>query len=142
MESLETLLELLRQNDLKITPQRRTLLELLIGDDSHPTADAIYQRILAVMPDVSRTTVYNTLRELVALGVLAEVQGLNGDGLRYDTHSGAHHHLFCTRCHALVDIPRDFGVSLSPKEACGYRIMRHQVTFYGLCPECQNRAED
>jgi Fe2+ or Zn2+ uptake regulation protein len=39
VESLETLLELLRQNDLKITPQRRTLLELLIGDDSHPTAD-------------------------------------------------------------------------------------------------------
>ncbi|MBN1875172.1 MAG: transcriptional repressor [Anaerolineae bacterium] len=140
MESLETLLALLRQNDLKITPQRRVILELLIEDDSHPTADGIYQRVLAVMPDVSRTTVYNTLRELVHLGVLAEVQEVSGDGLRYDTRTGPHHHLFCTRCHTLIDIIRDFeGIILSPEETAGYRIMKHQVTFYGLCPECQKR---
>jgi len=58
------LLDQFRQNGLKITPQRRVILELLAGDDSHPTAEQIYQRVLSIMPDVSRTTVYNTLREL------------------------------------------------------------------------------
>ena len=139
MESLEILLSLLRQNGLKVTPQRRTILELLDGDESHPTADEIYQRVLAVMPTVSRTTIYNTLRELVALGALTEVHDLSEGGLRYDTNTGQHHHLFCTHCHALIDIDRDFaGLNLTPEEASGYRVMKHQVTFYGICPSCQN----
>ena len=111
------------------TAQRRVILELLIGDDSHPTVDEIYQRVLAVMPGVSRTTIYNVLRGLVALDALTEVLDLSGSGLRYDTHTGAHHHLFCTRCHALVDIDRDFeGLNLSPEETSGYRVLKHQVT--------------
>ena len=143
MQSLKTLLDLFRQNGLKITPQRRIILELLIGDDSHPTADAIYRRVIAVLPDVSRATVYNTLRELVALDALIEVHGLSEGGTRYDTNTGTHHHLFCTRCHALVDINRNFaGLSLSPEEAAGYKIMKGQVTFYGLCPTCQKHAEN
>ena len=138
MKSLEMLLEQLRQNGLKITPQRRVILELLVQDGSHPTADEIYQRVLLAMPEVSRTTVYNTLRELIAMGELTEVQGLSEGGLRYDTDTSAHHHLFCTRCHALIDIDHDFeGLALPPEESSGYQIVRQQVTFYGICPNCQ-----
>ncbi len=143
MESIETLLTLLHQNDLKITPQRRLILELLVDDHSHPTVDQVYQRVIDVMPNVSRTTVYNTLRELVALDVLREVRGLSAGSLRYDTNAGLHHHLFCTRCHRLVDIERDFdGLRLKSEESAGYQIMRHQVTFFGICPACQQTSED
>jgi len=136
----EALVELFRQNGLKITPQRRVILELLARDDSHPTVDEIYQRVLSMMPDVSRTTVYNTLRELVALGELVEVHDLSEGGIRYDTNASVHHHLFCTRCHNLVDIQRDFaGLTLSPQESSGYQITNRQVTFYGICPNCQSR---
>jgi hypothetical protein len=49
-----------------------------------------------------------------------------------------HHHLFCMRCHALIDISRDFkGLELS-QETGGYRIVKSQVTFYGYCPDCQD----
>ena len=138
MKSLDELLERFRQNGLKITPQRRVILELLVQDDSHPTAEEIYQRVLSVMPDVSRTTVYNTLRELIALGELTEVQDLSEGGLRYDTDTSVHHHLFCMHCHALIDIDHDYeGLTLPPEEASGYQIVRHQVTFYGICPDCQ-----
>ena len=138
MKSLEMLLEQLRQNGLKITPQRRVILELLVQDGSHPTADEIYQRVLLAMPEVSRTTVYNTLRELIAMGELTEVQGLSEGGLRYDTDTSAHHHLFCIRCHALIDIDHDFeGLTLPTEESSGYQIVRQQVTFYGICSSCQ-----
>ena len=142
MESLESLLAALRQNNLKITPQRRLILELLSDEHSHPTVDAVYQRVLTVMPDVSRTTVYNTLRELVALGILTEVQELSAGGIRYDTNTGLHHHLFCTRCRALIDISRNFeDLDLTPEQSAGYQILRHQVTFYGICPDCQQREQ-
>ena len=138
MKSLEMLLELLRQHNLKVTPQRRVILETLEGDNTHPTADEIYQHVVATMPTVSRTTIYNTLRELVAIGVLTEVQDVNAGGIRYDTNTGPHHHLYCTHCHALVDVERDFaGLDLSPEEAVGYQVLKHQITFYGICPGCQ-----
>jgi Fe2+ or Zn2+ uptake regulation protein len=139
MQSVDALIKLFRQNGLKITPQRRAIFELLAEDDSHPTADEIYQRVLPVMPEVSRTTVYNTLRELVALGELTAVEDLGESATRYDTNSSHHHHLFCMRCHALIDISRDFeGVELPPQETAGYEIVKSQVTFYGICPDCQD----
>ena len=138
MRSLEMLLERFRQNGLKITPQRRVILELLADDDSHPTAEQVYQRVLAVMPDVSRTTVYNTFRELVESGELTPVHDLSDGGQRYDTNSEPHHHLYCVRCHTLIDIDRDFGgLDLTPRERSGYQILGHQVTFHGICPDCQ-----
>jgi Fe2+ or Zn2+ uptake regulation protein len=138
LRSVRELLDQFRQNGRKITPQRRAILEVLVRDRSHPTVDEIYQRVLSVMPDVSRTTVYSTLRELIAFGELVEVQGLSEGGSRYDTDTSRHHHLFCTHCHALIDIDHDFeGLILPPEDASGYQILRQQVTFYGICPDCQ-----
>ncbi len=135
------LLRKFHENGLKITPQRRLILALLANDESHPTAEQVYQRVLAEMPDVSRTTVYNTLRELSDLGELRPVHDLSEGGQRFDTNSEPHHHLCCVECHRLIDIGRDFeGMSLSPEEASGYQIVGHQVTFYGICPNCQARA--
>ena len=138
MKSLEILLSQFRQNGLRITPQRRVILELLANDKSHPTAEEVYQRVLAVMPDVSRTTVYNTFRELSDLGELTPVHDLSEGGQRYDTNNEIHHHLYCVECHKLIDIDHDFeGLDLAPEDRAGYQILNRQVTFYGICPDCQ-----
>jgi Fe2+ or Zn2+ uptake regulation protein len=140
--SVEELVELFRAKDLKITPQRRVIFEALLHDDSHPTAEEVYQRVLALMPDISRTTVYNTLRELVALRELMTVEDLSEGGTRYDTNTAQHHHLFCMGCHSLVDIHHEFeGLELPPAEAAGCRVVRSQVTFYGYCPDCQQSRQ-
>jgi Fe2+ or Zn2+ uptake regulation protein len=140
LKSLELLLRQFRQNGLRITPQRRVILELLANDPSHPTAEQVYQRVLATMPDVSRTTVYNTLRELSDLGELTPVHDLSEGGQRYDTNNEMHHHLYCVDCHKLIDIDRDFeGIHLSLEEASDYQILSRQVTFYGICPDCQDK---
>jgi Fe2+ or Zn2+ uptake regulation protein len=140
MESVDKLIELFHRKGLRVTPQRRVIFERLAEDDSHPTANEVYQQVLAVMPEVSRTTVYNTLHELVALGELSLVEELSEEGARYDTNRDRHHHLFCMGCHTLVDISRDFAdVELPPEDAEGYQVIRSQVTFYGLCQNCQNR---
>ena len=138
MRSLEMVLDQFRQNGLKITPQRRLILEILTNDDSHPTSEQVYQRVMTVMPDVSRTTVYNTFRELCDLGELMPVHDLSEGGQRYDTNNESHHHLYCVKRHKLIDIDHDFvGLDLPPDERSGYQILSHQVTFYGTCPECQ-----
>jgi Fur family transcriptional regulator, peroxide stress response regulator len=141
VKPLETLLDQFREHGLRITPQRRVILELLVDDDSHPTAEEVYERVRAIMPDVSRTTVYSTLHELSDLGELTPVRDFNTSGQRYDTNSATHHHLYCVTCHSLIDIERDFeGMALSPEEAPGYQILSRQVTFYGICPDCQAKG--
>lgn len=138
MKSSEAIIQLFNQKGLKITPQRRLIFELLAEDESHPTAEELYQLVISRMPDVSQTTVYNTLCKLVALGELAPVENLSEAGARFDTNSSNHHHLFCMNCHTLVDIEQDFpDVELTLEEAKGYQIVKNQVTFYGICQECQ-----
>jgi Fe2+ or Zn2+ uptake regulation protein len=88
-ESVDQLVDLFRKQGLKITPQRRVIFETLINDNSHPTAEEVYRRVVSVMPDISRTTVYNTLRELVALGQLVEVEDLSQDHLLVFTKIGS-----------------------------------------------------
>src|SRR5512145_1990223 len=129
MKSIDELILLFRQHGLKITPQRRVIFKLLAEDQSHPSAEDIYQRVVSILPEATRATVYNTLRELVALGEINEVANLGGGGIRYNTNSAHHHHLFCMHCHTLIDIAHDFtALELLPHETAGYRIMKSQVT--------------
>ena len=143
MQTPQSVLDTLRRKGLKVTPQRRAIVELLEQDLSHPTAEAVYRRVSALMPEVSRTTVYNTLRELVEAGALELLDDRAEGGVRYDTNTDHHHHLSCTRCHALIDVALDFeGVTLPAEERRGYQILKHQITFYGTCPDCQERQPD
>ena len=138
MKSVEALVRLFRERGLKVTPQRRLIFEVLAGDKTHPTAEEIYRRVHAVMPEVSKATVYNTLRELVELGELDVVENLSEGGMRYDTNVSRHHHLFCLKCHRLVDIEYDFGeITPPPEQTAGFRVTDFRVTFYGYCPKCQ-----
>jgi Fe2+ or Zn2+ uptake regulation protein len=138
VKPLETLLDQLHQNGLRVTPQRRAILKLLVDDENHPTAAQIYERLVSTMPDISRATVYNTLRELSDLGELKPIHDLHEGVQRYDTNNEVHHHLYCIQCDRLIDLAHDFeGLDLAPEEKSGYQILSHQVTFYGICPDCQ-----
>jgi len=138
MRPIEEVMEQFRKKGRKVTSQRRVVVELLEGDNTHPTAEEIYQRALKVLPEISRTTVYNTLRELVEMGELSLVEDLSEKGIRYDTMLESHHHLFCICCHTLFDIPGDIkNLELPSTEHSGFEILNSQVTFYGFCPQCR-----
>ncbi len=142
MKHVDTLIKVLRDKGYKVTPQRRVIIEHLVGDKSHPTVEEIYQRVRSVMPEVSRTTIYNTVRELTALGELTEMANPSESGTRYDTDTAPHHHLVCIRCHTLLDIYHDFGgITLLPEETAGYQVVKSQITFYGICPRCQSATQ-
>ena len=56
-----------KQHGYKMTPQRRAILEAITAAESHPSAEQLYEVVRESMPDTSRATVYNTLRELVTI---------------------------------------------------------------------------
>ena len=143
MRSVDSLIKLFREHGHKITPQRRLIFEILVEKNNHPTAEEIYQDVTKTMPEVSLATVYNTLHELVTLGELDEVIDMNEDGLRYDTITEDHHHLFCLRCHRIVDIHIDDVVNVPfPQDIADFEIIKQQVIFYGYCPDCKTRDRE
>jgi Fur family transcriptional regulator, peroxide stress response regulator len=137
VESACALCERLRERGYAVTPQRRTIFEVLEGAKHHPSAEQVFEEVRRRLPDVSLATVYKTLKELVAMG---EIQELNfhGDRSRFDPRTDRHSHLKCERCGRMEDIDMDFGeLDLPRKHRAGFEIKRHEVIFYGLCPGCR-----
>jgi Fe2+ or Zn2+ uptake regulation protein len=109
---------------------------VLEGNTDHLTAEGICDRVRTSMPGVSLATVYNTLRELVKLGEVRELDLGEGKS-RYDPDTGPHQHITCIRCHSVVDVQCDTRcLELSEAQCEGYRVLGADVTFYGVCPVC------
>lgn len=137
METAQALCERLRERGYAVTPQRRTIFEVLEGATHHPSAEQVFDEVRQRLPDVSLATVYKTLKELVQMG---EIQELNyhGDRSRFDPRVEAHSHLKCRGCGRLVDVLHDFGRFEVPlQQCCGFKVERHEIVFHGLCGDCQ-----
>jgi Fur family peroxide stress response transcriptional regulator len=118
------------------TPQRLAIMKFLEGHPCHPSAEDVYEAVKIQFPTLSLATVYNTLETLRERGEI----GSDPAKKRFDTAAESHHHLICVRCRKIVDIPEKFSLVLSDKEKMGYKIIRSQVDFHGLCPQCQRRS--
>ncbi len=141
MESARALCDRLRERGYAITPQRRTIFEALEGATHHPSAEQVHEDVRRRLPDVSLATVYKTLKELVSMGEIAELS-LHGDRSRYDPRVDVHSHLKCDICERVVDVDLDFAELVLPARCrAGFVVDRHEVVFYGRCPECL-RAEN
>jgi Fur family peroxide stress response transcriptional regulator len=138
MKTVSELMDVVHDRGGKVTPQRLVIYEILQGNQSHPTAEAIYDRASAILPTISLTTVYKTLNELVAAGELTrfDVAGIT----HFDPDITPHAEAVCIACQAVVDVP---GVVPDPSDVgSGFEVVRTAVTFYGYCGSCAARRLD
>ncbi len=137
------LLERLRQRRWRMTPQRRVIAEVLAGEHVHFTADEVHARAATRLPEIGRATVYNTLKELVKLGVVLEVSP-DGGAKRYDPNAAdPHQHLVCDRCGAIRDVhpEGESRLRLPAEERHGFVIKNVDIVFRGLCPACAGKRD-
>lgn len=133
------LLDRLRERGWRLTAQRRVIAEVLTGEHVHLTADEVLERAHGVLPEVSRATVYSTLRELVELGELLELSHDDGRK-RYDPNvAERHHHLVCVDCGRMLDVLADDPV-LAAEQRHGFDVLEVEVTFRARCPDCTPAA--
>jgi Fur family ferric uptake transcriptional regulator len=127
------LAQLLRAHGLRATAQRRAIYGLFAGtSNGHLSAEEVFQRARAQLPELSRATVYNALGELAEAGLLGVVEG---PGPRqFDANVAPHHHFRCRRCNTLHDIEPSH-VDLVLREP-GFEIERAHVLLEGMCPKC------
>ena len=139
----DELMAALKERGSRLTPQRVELVRLIAASDGHPSAAQLYARIKRRFPTLSQATVYKTLSLLKDMDQVLEI-GLRGDS-RYDGHRpDPHSHLICIRCDRILDGEAGLEPAAIRKQeqVSGYKILRSQVSFYGLCPGCRTQSTD
>lgn len=135
MMNSDTATTQLRDAGLRLTPQRRAIIEALAGDTTHPLAEEIAARVASRVPGVSLSTVYKTLHEFAAIGMIRELD-MPG-AMRFDTNVNPHAHLLCDSCGAVIDIAVPSGVVESLSDAAGTMTVSDiEITLHGTCSAC------
>lgn len=139
MKTATELTTLFRDHGLRVTPQRQAIFRLLHGDHTHPTVESLYDRARVDMPTISLKTVYQTVHDLEALGEL-HVLDLGTGSLRVDPNvEDDHHHLVCTMCGRVRDLPLEFDrLKVPVRFRRDFTIDDVQVIFRGRCESCAN----
>lgn len=129
--------KILESKDIKPSIHRIKILEYLLNNHVHPSADTIYQAVVKELPTLSKTTVYNTLNLFVEKKI-ANAIVIEGNEIRYDVIEYSHGHFKCNICKNIIDFQIDeekFGL-----EKLG-NIDINEIQFYikGICEKCKDK---
>jgi len=124
--------------ELRLTPQRRAVLDVVAESADHPTARQVLDRVRERVEGVGSATVYRTLALLVESGQVAELRVGEGQALRYDRSVHRHDHLVCTACGEIQDthVQLDAGALAELTEKMSFTVAGYDVQLHGRCARC------
>jgi Fur family ferric uptake transcriptional regulator len=128
---------ILRSRGLRVTPQRRFVLDALerLG---HATPDQVWEQVQAIAPSLSASTVYRTLELLEELGLVLHTHlGHGAPSYHLATHAD-HIHLVCRRCGAVQDADVSRAQQLADEVTARYGFVADvgHLSLDGLCAAC------
>jgi Fur family ferric uptake transcriptional regulator len=130
----EVFAEYLADENLKMTPQRRIILDTLLKKNDHLSSEELYA--------IGQATVYRTLKLLSDSGLIEPLDFADGV-TRYEPCYGKDHHdhLICEQCGKNIEIVDEVIERRQEQLAKehGFTLLRHKMYLYGLCPECRKK---
>ena len=134
--------EALRARGMRWTPQRRALLEVLVGASGHVTGSDLIERARLRDPETTASTVYRTLDVLEQLGLVSHSHGHDGREEFHVWPSVEHAHLSCESCGTSWEIDRAEALAITSglADSRGFTVNLSHLTVLGLCASCRKRA--
>jgi len=136
--------ERLRDAGLRVTAPRAAVLGVLDAAHDHPRVDQVIERVRADGVSISTQAAYDVCEALHRAGLARRIEPAGGPA-RYESRVGDnHHHLVCRACGLAVDVDCAVGEApcLEPADRLGFRLDEAEVTYWGLCPDCQNDTSE
>lgn len=120
------------QAGLKMTGQRRVILEVLGSAEDHPSVEDVYERAKKLDQSISIATVYRTLGLLDELDLVIRHEFQEGYS-RYEVNWDHHHHLVDLETGKVIEFQNDELEKLKVKIAAelGYELVDHRLELYG-----------
>ena len=131
----------LKEKGLKLTPQRRLILDIIHDSGAHLTAEQILEYVQAKAPGVNKSTIYRTLELLEELGCVFKSE-LGDRFIYHHAEEGHHHHLVCRTCGKSIDCNEDLfsPVERAVDKKCGFKVDFKHVVMSGICGDCQRES--
>jgi Fur family ferric uptake transcriptional regulator len=138
----ESAAEELRGAGLRVTAPRTAVLAAARAG-SHATVDTIAQGARERIGSISTQAVYDVLAALARAGLVRRIEPA-GSPARFETRVGDnHHHVVCRACGSVADVDCRRGAApcIAPVADHGFLIDEAEVTYWGLCPDCQETPQ-
>jgi Fur family transcriptional regulator, ferric uptake regulator len=131
INSLEDALARCQQLGMRVSRQRRYILELLWDNNNHLSAREIYDLLNQQGKEIGHTSVYQNLDALSAGGIIECIE--RSDGRLYGNISDSHSHLNCLDTNQIIDLQIELPKSIIQKiEAeTGVTITDYRIDFFG-----------
>ena len=131
---------------IRLTRQRRVLLQVMDGAERHLDAGALLDRAQKIDPRIHRVTVYRTLDLLKRHGLIDELDllHLRGDRHFYESHGPRDHiHVACLRCGKVREVESELYEELKQQIArdCSIDITVSRTEIGGVCTECRKQEK-
>jgi Fur family ferric uptake transcriptional regulator len=135
---VEKFREFLEIRGEKLTEPRRVLVEHIFDSHKHFDADELVLDLRDAERQVSRSTVYRTLRLLVDAGLLRELRLTNRTAYEHAYGYPSHDHMHCTQCNAIVEFRNDEirRIRDTISREHNFRPDNHRFIITGLCASC------
>ncbi len=134
MINVKKYLKILKNNNLKVTPQRLEIMRYLDQHKTHPDAETIYSDLKKNNPSLSKTTVYNALDTLNRANILQTLT-ISESERRFDFNRGHHHHFLCKECNRILDIEVECPF-LERMLNGEHKVEQVHGYFKGICKDC------
>lgn len=132
----------LERQGLRLTSQRRLILDYFLQAERHVSQDDIYRALRR--HGVGRATVFRTLKTLEECGLVDHVVGTDGVP-RFEVKSERphHDHLICISCGRIQEVrwPRLEKIQEKTCRQIGFLPRWHRHEIFGRCKNCQKNAE-
>lgn len=127
--------------DARVTPQRQLIAECASALLGAFTVDELAATVRLADKTVGTATVYRAVSAMADSGWLERVGERDGSALfaRCGGGAGHHHHVVCDACGRVAVTECPVAVDIRAGRSDGFVITRHEVTLYGLCPECADK---
>jgi Fe2+ or Zn2+ uptake regulation protein len=127
---------LLKQHNLKVTPQRIGILSLM-HQSGHISIEDLFESIRRQFSSISLATLYKNINAMLETSLIKEVKAPEAKA-RYEIAKETHAHLVCTKCGEFKDIMFDLdAIAHNLADDNGYAINDTSLIVSGLCPSCK-----
>jgi Fur family transcriptional regulator, ferric uptake regulator len=136
----EQLSEVLHEHGMRMTPQRRLVLQA-VERLGHATPDTVWSEVRTADPGMNASTVYRTLEVLERLGVIRHTHLGSGPSTYHAGGGAAHLHLVCESCGTVVDADVGLAADLVGRlrQAHGFSSDVAHMAISGQCVNCAPR---
>ncbi len=139
-QAIETFAKYLNSKDLKLTKERKTVLQEIFLHGGHLDVEDLLHSLRKKKKRASRATIYRTLELLVDSGLVRKVDLGHGHSHYEHVLGDAHHeHMVCLKCGKVIEFS-DKRIERSLNKLCeksGFEQCSHHFQIFGYCKDCR-----